>query len=114
MSTKFFGYLVIPSNVTWMFFSYVRKNTPYKLGSLPELVAFYLFDKNVSIQKQAESNTERISFRGKMTNQWIWKQMENVDVMGKIAYLKWNWVGYITRVKNERWTRNIMNWRSDH
>lgn len=34
-----------------------------------------------------------------------------VDVMTRIASLKWNWAGHIARMTDERWTRTIMNCR---
>src|ERR1700761_1162277 len=46
-----------------------------------------------------------------MTNQWIRKQTKVVDVMERIASLKWNWAGHIARMTDERWTETIMNWR---
>src|ERR1700761_4130181 len=52
-----------------------------------------------------------ITLRDKMTNQWIRQQTKVVDVMERIASLKWNWAGHIARITDERWTKTIVNWR---
>ena len=39
-----------------------------------------------------------ITFRDKVTNQWIRQQTKVVDVMEEIASLKWNWAGHIARI----------------
>ena len=62
-------------------------------------------------QRAMERSMLGISLRDKMTNQWIRQQTKVVDIMERIASLKWNWAGHIARMTDERWTRNIMNWR---
>ena len=36
--------------------------------------------------------------------------MRVVDVMKRIASLKWNWAGHIARITDEDWTKTIMDW----
>src|SRR6202012_1936086 len=62
-------------------------------------------------QRAMERSMLGISLQDKITNQWIRQQTEVVDVMERIASLKWNWAGHIARMTDERWTVNIMNWR---
>src|SRR6201985_2415720 len=62
-------------------------------------------------QRAMERSMLGISLRDKMTNQWIRQQTKIVDVMERIASLKWNWAGHIARLTDERWTKTIMNWR---
>src|ERR1700753_2590626 len=52
-----------------------------------------------------------ISLRDKMTNQWIRQQTKVVDIMERIASLKWNWAGHIARMTDDRWTKAIFQWR---
>ena len=62
-------------------------------------------------QRAMESSMLGISLRDKMTNQWILQQTKIVDVMERIASLKWNWAGHIARMTDDRWTKTIMDWR---
>jgi hypothetical protein len=62
-------------------------------------------------QRAMERSMLGISLRDKMTNQWIRQQTKVVDVMERIASLKWSWAGHIARRTDERWTKKIMNWR---
>jgi len=62
-------------------------------------------------QRAMERNMLGITLRHKMTNKWIRQQTKVVDVMERIASLKWNWAGHIARMTDERWTKNIMDWR---
>ena len=62
-------------------------------------------------QRAMERSMLGISLRDKYTNQWIRQQTKIVDVMERIASLKWNWAGHIARMTDERWTKTIMNWR---
>ena len=62
-------------------------------------------------QRAMERSMLGISLRDKMTNQWIRQQTKVVDVMERIASLKWNWAGHIARMTDERWTKTIVNWR---
>ena len=62
-------------------------------------------------QRAMERSMLGISLRDKRTNQWIRQQTKVLDVMERIASLKWNWAGHIARMTDERWTKTIMNWR---
>ena len=62
-------------------------------------------------QRAMERSMLGISLRDKKTNQWIRQQTKVVDVMERIASLKWNWAGHIARMSDERWTKTIMDWR---
>ena len=62
-------------------------------------------------QRAMERSMLGITLRDKMTNQWIRQQTKVVDIMERIASLKWNWAGHIARRTDERWTKTIMNWR---
>jgi hypothetical protein len=62
-------------------------------------------------QRAMERSMLGISLRDKKTNQWIRQQTKIVDVMERIASLKWNWAGHIARMTDDRWTKAIMNWR---
>ena len=57
-------------------------------------------------QRAMERSMLGISLRDKMTNEWIRQQTRVVDVMERIATLKWNWAGHIARMTDERWTIN--------
>lgn len=52
-----------------------------------------------------------VRLRDKNTNEWIRSQTRVVDVMERIASLKWNWAGHIARMTDNRWTKNILQWR---
>ena len=62
-------------------------------------------------QRAMERSMLGITLRDRMTNQWIRQQTRVVDVMERIASLKWSWAGHIARRTDERWTKKIMNWR---
>ena len=62
-------------------------------------------------QRAMERSMIGITLRDRQTNQWIRQQTRVVDVMERIASLKWNWAGHIARMTDERWTKIIMNWR---
>lgn len=62
-------------------------------------------------QRAMERSMLGITLRDRMTNQWIRQQTRVVDVMKRIATLKWSWAGHIARRTDERWTKKIMNWR---
>ena len=62
-------------------------------------------------QRAMERSMLGISLRDKTTNQWIRQQTKVVDVMDRVAKLKWNWAGHIARTTDDRWTKNIMSWR---
>ena len=62
-------------------------------------------------QRAMERSMLGITLRDKMTNQWIREQTKVVDVMERIASLKWSWAGHIARRTDDRWTHAIMNWR---
>ena len=52
-----------------------------------------------------------ITLRDKHTNEWIRQQTKVVDVMTRIASLKWDWAGHIARMDDDRWTKVILQWR---
>jgi endonuclease/exonuclease/phosphatase family metal-dependent hydrolase len=52
-----------------------------------------------------------ITLRDKKSNEWIRQQTKVVDVMQRIASLKWNWAGHIARTTDDRWTKQIIQWR---
>lgn len=68
-------------------------------------------DKLRVTQRAMERSMLGITLRDRMTNQWIRQQTRVVDVMERIASLKWSWAGHIARRTDERWTKKIMNWR---
>ena len=62
-------------------------------------------------QRAMERSMLGITLRDKMTNQWIREQTKVIDVMERIASLKWSWAGHIARRTDNRWTKAIMEWR---
>ena len=62
-------------------------------------------------QRAMERSMLGITLRDKMTNQWIREQTKVVDVMERIASLKWSWAGHIARRTDDRWTKTITEWR---
>ena len=72
--------------------------------------------KHKMIQKLevAQHGMERcmlgITKRDKKRNVEIRAQTKVSDVIGRVKKLKWSWAGYITRSKDGRWTKEILNW----
>ena len=62
-------------------------------------------------QRAMERSMLGITLRDKKTNEWIRQQTRVVDVMTRIASLKWNWAGHIARMTDDRWTKAILQWR---
>ena len=62
-------------------------------------------------QRAMERSMLGKTLRDRMTNQWIRQQTKVVDVMERIASLKWSWAGHIARRTDGRWTKTIMNWK---
>ena len=48
----------------------------------------------------------------KKTNMWIRSQTRVVDVIERVASLKWKWAAYIARMSDNRWTRTMLQWRT--
>lgn len=51
-----------------------------------------------------------LRLRDKVLNIEI-RRTKVADVIEKITYLKWNWVGHIARICDGRWTKRILDWR---
>src|ERR1700761_9124096 len=62
-------------------------------------------------QRAMEHSMLGITLRDKKSNEWIRQQTRVVDVMTRIASLKWNWAGHIARMTDDRWTKAILQWR---
>src|ERR1700744_4182091 len=62
-------------------------------------------------QRAMERSVLGITLRDKKTNEWIRQQTKVVDVMARIASLKWNWADHIARMTDDRWTKPIIQWR---
>jgi len=52
-----------------------------------------------------------ISFRNRVRNQKIRRRTKVIDVMPRLAELKWNWIGHVARQDSEKWTIRIVFWR---
>ena len=63
------------------------------------------------VQRAMERGMLGIALRDKRTNKWIRQQTKVVDVAARIASLKWNWAGHIARMTDDRWTKQIIQWR---
>ena len=52
-----------------------------------------------------------VSYRHHMPNAEIRKRLKVADIVHRTCRLRWNWAGYIGRVKDNRWKFRIREWR---
>ncbi|CAH1224416.1 unnamed protein product [Diabrotica balteata] len=58
-------------------------------------------------QRAIERAMLGVSLREHIRNEDIRSRTKVEDVIGRIAQMKWNWVGHVARQNNDRWTKNI-------
>lgn len=52
-----------------------------------------------------------IKLNDRKSNKWIREHTKIVDVMERVAELKWRWAGHVARRTDGRWTKLILEWR---
>lgn len=60
-------------------------------------------------QRAVEMIMLGISSRHRITNPEIRRRTKTMDVIARIANLKWNWEGHIARQDETRWAKAILN-----
>jgi len=55
-----------------------------------------------------------VSLRDRIPNKIIRQRTKVVDVVERIASMKWAWAGHLARTRDERWTKRVMEWRPRH
>ena len=62
-------------------------------------------------QRAMERRMLGISLRDRRTNVWIRERTKVVDVVERVATLKWRWAGHVARYPGTRWTKKIIEWQ---
>lgn len=62
-------------------------------------------------QRAMERAMLGISLSDKKKNTWIRQKTKVIDVLEKIASLKWSWAGHVARTDKARWTLTMLQWR---
>lgn len=62
-------------------------------------------------QRAMERAMLGVSLRDHLTNEEVRRRSGVQDVIEKIVTLKWNWAGHLARIRDDRWTKQIMEWR---
>lgn len=61
-------------------------------------------------QRKMERSMLGIKISDRVRNDYIRKKTKVTDIIERIRRLKWNWAGHISRIKDNRWTRKIIEW----
>ena len=51
-----------------------------------------------------------ITKRERKTNDWIRQQTKVQDIIYETAKKKWKWSGHLARIKDQRWSIQVLNW----
>ena len=68
-------------------------------------------DRLARSQRQMERKLLGLTWQDRKTNEWIRSKTKVVDILGTIKCKKLKWAGHIARMKDDRWTYQITNWR---
>ena len=52
-----------------------------------------------------------ITYRGRKTNIWVREKTKVTDVIEQVRRRKWTWAGHVSRIRDNRWTLHITNWK---
>lgn len=67
--------------------------------------------KLAATQRKMERSMLNITYRDRKTNTWIRKKTKVTDIISTVRQMKWRWAGHISRMRDNRWTYCITNWR---
>ncbi len=58
-----------------------------------------------------ERSMLNITSKDRKTNIWVRERTKVVNVINTVRKIKWSWAGYISRLKDDRWTPHATTWR---
>ena len=67
--------------------------------------------KLAATQTKMERSMLNITFHDRKTNTWVRAKTGVTDVIKTTRRMKWSWEGYISRLKDDRWTKRITTWK---
>lgn len=63
------------------------------------------------MQRAMERTMLNISLRDRRRNEEIRQRTKVVDIVTRVAELKWQWVGHVARQDQSKWTSKLTHWR---
>ena len=52
-----------------------------------------------------------ITYKDRKTNIWVRERTKVLDIINTVRKMKWSWAGHVNRLKDDRWTSRVTNWR---
>lgn len=71
----------------------------------------FLESNLISAQRAMERQMLHISLRDRIRSTTIRSQTGVDDILNKIKKSKWRWAGHVARMKDNRWTKRLMEWK---
>ncbi|XP_044751721.1 uncharacterized protein LOC123311716 [Coccinella septempunctata] len=62
-------------------------------------------------QRKMERSMLGVTLRDHIRNEDLRKRTGVEDVITVVARLKWNWAGHVARMRGDRWTKRLLEWR---
>ena len=69
-------------------------------------------NKLAAAQTKMERSMLNITYRERNTNTWVREKTKVTDVIEQVRRRKWTWVGYVSRIRDNRWTLSITTWKA--
>ena len=71
----------------------------------------YTVEKLEVAQRKMERAMLGIRIQDRVRNSEIRRRTGVQDIIRRITTLKWKWAGHVARLRDDRWTKRIVNWR---
>ena len=68
-------------------------------------------NKLAAAQTKMERSMLNITYKDRKTNIWVRERTKVIDIIHTVRKMKWSWAGHINRLKDDRWTSRVTNWR---
>ena len=68
-------------------------------------------NKLAAAQRKTERSMLSITYRDRKTNIWVREKTKVTDVIEQVRRRKWTWAGHVSRIRDNRWTLRVTNWK---
>lgn len=62
-------------------------------------------------QRKMERSMLGVTLKDRIRNEDLRRRTGIIDVISAISKLKWNWAGHVARMRDDRWTKRLLEWR---
>ena len=92
-----------------------RKACTFSISNLYDVILHYIRltthakNKLAAAQTNMERSMLNITYRDRKTNIWVREKV--TDVNEQVRRRKWTWAGYVSKIRDNRWTLRITTWK---